>query len=124
MKDAGSVKTHGLDANWHAVNATWRLTDPGVQKPLAAAVKCMKAGNRIILDLEEGSYIENRSTGKKTPLYEQDGVMKFKLWIRRGQHPLEALEAAVEEEQAKTVNDWQIPALRHTIFKRQVRLRP
>ena len=115
------MKTHGLDANWHEVNATWRLTDPGVKKPLAAAVKCMKAGNRIILDLEEGSFI--RSTGQKTPLYEK-GVMKLKLRIRRGQHPLAALEAVAEEEQAKTINEWQIPAKRHALFKRQVRLRP
>ena len=52
--------------------------------------------------------------------------MKFKLWIRRGQYPLEALGAAGEEEKAETIEEgeWQIPAKRHTLFKRQVRIQP
>ena len=87
VEDIGQVQTHGLNEDWEQVNATWRVTEPSVRKPLASAVKCMRAGNRVVLDLDEengGSYIYNKKTKKRTKLYVHDEVIKFKMWIKPG----------------------------------------
>jgi hypothetical protein len=41
------------------------FNEADVRKPLASAVALARAGNRIVLDLDTGSFIENKRTGGK-----------------------------------------------------------
>ena len=51
-----------------------------VKRNLASAIKIVKAGNRIILD-EEGSYIEDKTTGRQIKMRLGNGEFEFDLWV-------------------------------------------
>ena len=58
-----------------------------VDDALLSVSKVVKAGNRVVFDAD-GSYIENKTTGEVTPLMEQRGLYKLKMWIPKDQtHP-------------------------------------
>ena len=95
--------------------------EPDVSKMLASAVKTCKKGNRIVLDLETGSYIKNKTTHKKTPLYVKGDTFKFNIW--RPKQALNMMEQA--ETQNKIDEVLKIPTqTRSTHFHRQVRVQP
>jgi hypothetical protein len=51
-----------------------------VAKPLASAVKVCQAGNRVVLDPEDGkSYVENISTGERMKLSIEKGTFVFEV---------------------------------------------
>ena len=51
---------------------------------LLSVSKVVKAGNRVVFD-PTGSYIEHALTGEVTPLIEQRGLYKLKIWVPRDQ---------------------------------------
>ena len=55
-----------------------------VEDALLSVSKLVKADNRIVFD-EGGSYIEHKLTGEVTPLEEQRGLYKLKMWIPKDQ---------------------------------------
>ena len=55
-----------------------------VRKPLASAVKMVKANNRVVLD-EEQSYIENKATGEKMMVKIQDETFVFDVEYDNGE---------------------------------------
>ena len=52
-----------------------------VNKVLASVGRMWAAGNRVVFDDEEGSYIMNKKTGNITKLEKRNGVYKFNLMI-------------------------------------------
>jgi hypothetical protein len=53
-------------------------------KNLASAMRLLKAGNRVVLDLEPGeSYIQNKKTGDKMEVDIQDNQFGMDLWIEK-----------------------------------------
>ena len=63
-----------LKMNGVAASMTFQATSH-VRKPLAAASKITAKGNRIVLHDENPlSYIENKATGTKTPLKNENAV--------------------------------------------------
>ena len=58
----------------------------GVSKALGAVSRIVGNGNRVIFDHpnEGGSYIENKVTGKKTPLRQHNGVYYLDVWYKPG----------------------------------------
>ena len=50
---------------------TFQMAD--INKPLASVRRMCEAGNRVVFD-EEGSYIENKKTGRKTGMQKERGV--------------------------------------------------
>ena len=71
------------------------FTDQGHVRQMVAAVtdvddallsvsKVVKAGNRVVFD-EDGSYIEHKTSGEVTPLLEQRGLYKLKMWVPKDQ---------------------------------------
>ena len=50
---------------------TFQMAD--VNKPLASVRRMCEAGNKVVFD-EEGSYIENKKTGRKTSMQKERGV--------------------------------------------------
>ena len=58
-----------------------------VNQGLISASKLAASGNRVILD-DDGSYVENKSSGQKTWLEKRDGMYIMKLWVHRVKSPL------------------------------------
>ena len=63
----------------HMVAAVTELDDA-----LLSVSKVVKAGNRVVFD-EGGSYIEHKASGEVTPLIEQRGLYKLKMWVPEDQ---------------------------------------
>ena len=59
---------------------------PGISKALGAVSRIVGAGIRVVFDDPNtiGSFIENESTGKKTPLRQHNGVYFLDAWIKPG----------------------------------------
>ena len=59
----------------------------GVSKALGAVSRIVGAGNRVIFDDPNnvGSFIENKATGKQTPLRQHNGVYYLDAWVKPGQ---------------------------------------
>ena len=55
-----------------------------VDDALLSVSKVVKAGNKVVFD-ESGSYIEHKSSGEVTPLIEQRGLYKLKMWVPKDQ---------------------------------------
>ena len=60
-------------------NITAQVCD--VNKPVLGVSKVMRAGNKVVSD-EEGSYIQDKTTGEVMWLKEQGGMFTLKLWVR------------------------------------------
>ncbi len=58
----------------------------GGSKALGAVSRIVGAGNRVLLDDPNtvGSFIENKTTGKKTPLRQHNGVDYLDVWVKPG----------------------------------------
>jgi len=48
----------------------------------------MKAGNRIVLD-EEGSFIEDKKTGRQIKMRMENGDFEFDIWVPRPKSKIE-----------------------------------
>ena len=57
-----------------------------VNKFLAAASRICEAGNRVVLG-DEGSFVENKVTGKRTMVDKVDGTYRFTLWSKKSKGP-------------------------------------
>ena len=53
-----------------------------VNKTLMSVSKIAKAGNRVVFD-DEGSYIEDKTTGERLWMTEVGGMYSIKLWVSR-----------------------------------------
>ena len=53
-----------------------------VRGPLGSVRRICEAGNRVVFD-EEGSYIENNTSKKRTKIDKVKGVYLLKLWVKK-----------------------------------------
>ena len=53
----------------------------GVNKALLSVSQVVKKGHRVVFE-EEGSYIQDRSTGQVMWLKEDNGMYLLRLWVR------------------------------------------
>ena len=83
--DEGSVKLNAQNDNYNDCQLNFRVTEPSVRKPLVSAYKTCLAGNRIVLDLEKGSYVYNKKTKQFTPVFVKDGTFQYDVWVRKPQ---------------------------------------
>ena len=54
-----------------------------VNKALLSVSKAVRAGHRVVFD-QEGSYIEDKSTGQVTWLVEEGGMYALNMWVKEG----------------------------------------
>ena len=52
-----------------------------MQKPLASVRKICSGGNRVVFD-DEGSYVENKVTGKRTEVVKEGGTYAVVMWVK------------------------------------------
>ena len=55
-----------------------------VNKAFLSVKKIVKAGNRVVFDDEEGSFIEDKKTGERMWVQEENGMYTLRLWVKRG----------------------------------------
>ena len=55
-----------------------------VKNNLGSVYRMCQAGNRVMFD-EDGSYIENKKTGKKIKVKMENGAFEFDLWVSKAQ---------------------------------------
>ena len=74
----------GQDVGGYKRRADVQVVD--VNKPLASLRRIVEKNHRVVLDDVGNShgYIEDKSTGKRTPLYVEHGVYAFDLWVEVG----------------------------------------
>ena len=52
-----------------------------VHRPLMSVKKMCRSGHRVVFD-EVGSYIENKETGEKLKIVEEDGEYLLDVWVK------------------------------------------
>ena len=98
-----------------------------VKRNLASAMKIMKAGNRIVLD-EQGSYIEQKTTGKQIKIRTDRDEFEFEIWVpkaKSGDEPVKGKKKVNFEDknqfQALSMDvDSDGDAMLEMVFTRQV----
>ena len=76
-----------------------------VKGPLGSVNEMVKAGNKVVFE-QKGSYIENTTSGRKTPLLEERGQFFLQLWTPKQPTPVKPADnqaycgqfAALQEE--------------------------
>ena len=72
-----------------------------VNKALPSVRKIVAVGNREVFD--EESYIEDKHTGQKTLMHEDQGMYMLKMWVRTGAFLRPVEEAKIKEEAQATM---------------------
>ena len=79
IPNLGEKKFVGTSEEGTERNMTAQVCD--VNKALLSVKRVVKAGNRVVFD-EDGSYIEDKQTGEKMWMEENNGMYILKLWVR------------------------------------------
>ncbi len=82
-----------------------------ITKPLGSVKKMLKAGNRVVFE-SSGSYVQNISTGRKTPIHERHGTFAMDLWIQ-DRETSSSQELAVVNQSGSASTDPMTTFLRH-----------
>ena len=70
----------GFTAEGEAQSVVAQVVD--VSQGLLSVRKCTKSGNRVVFD-SEGSYIENKATGKIVWLEEDGNLWSLRMWVKK-----------------------------------------
>ena len=54
-----------------------------VSKALLSVKKIVAAGNKVVFD--DSSYIEDKNTGDRTWLHEENGMYMLRMWVKQGE---------------------------------------
>ena len=81
MPNKGEKRVTKMTKEGEMVGLTMQVAD--VTKVLGSVGKFCEANNRVVFDDQEGSYIMNKNTGKKTMLVKSGGVYRFPMWVKK-----------------------------------------
>ena len=95
----GEKKIEGINEEGQDVGMTIQVAK--VNKVLASVGRMCEAGNKVVFDDEEGSYIMNKKTGKVTKFEKRNGVYNFNLMIPK---ELSSVESASNSSSSASVN--------------------
>ena len=76
----GEKEVPMITAEGEKASMTFQMAD--INKPLASVRRMCEAGNRVVFD-EEGSFIENKKTGRKTNIQKERGVYVLTVKVPR-----------------------------------------
>ena len=111
LPNLGEVKVQGETNSGGNLELTMQVA--GVKKPLASVRKMCQAGNRVVFD-DAGDYVENKQTGIKIPITQEDGTYQVSLWVELDDTRRKTLEGnmfnvlqdgAEDEEEQEGDND-------------------
>ena len=77
-----------------------------VHKPLSAVSDICRKGNRVVFD-DDGSYVQNKTTGDWTPIRRKKGVYVMTVWVMpsNGRKSNATLDTVEEENEADLEED-------------------
>ena len=81
INNKGQKYLYGYTDEGMAVGVTAQVA--AVNKPLMSVMRTCSAGNRVIFD-DDGSYVENKSTGEKSLIRNDGNRYIFPLWVQAG----------------------------------------
>ena len=82
IKNYGERTIEGITDNGKGLRM--KVTVADVNKVLASVSKMCECGNRVVFD-EDGSYVENKKTGERMVIEEDDGDYVLDVWVKLGQ---------------------------------------
>jgi len=80
IKNYGEATVKGETKD--GVKAGLKFNAADVTRTLGAVRKMCRAGNRVVFD-EAGSYIQNKETGTKTEIEDENGEYILNLWVKK-----------------------------------------
>lgn len=83
IPNVGEKKFQGISDEAITRSITAQVCD--VNKALLSVKKVVKAGNRVVFDDEEGSYIEDKVTKERMWMKEEQGMYMLRLWVKKGE---------------------------------------
>ena len=86
IQNYGQRVIKGFTGDWVPIESAVQVVE--VKRNLAGAMRIMKAGNRIVLD-EEGSFIEDKKTGRQSKMRMENGDFEFDIWVPRPKSKVE-----------------------------------
>jgi hypothetical protein len=78
----GERDIKGVTEDGQEVGMTFQVTK--VRGPLGSVRRICEAGNKVVFD-DEGSYIENKKSKKRTVIEKVKGVYVLKLWVKKNE---------------------------------------
>ena len=82
IKAYGERSLKGVTDNWHPFNIEAQVA--AVKSPLGSVMHMIKSGIRLVFD-NNGSYMQNKSTGQILEIHERDGGFEMDLWVEGSQ---------------------------------------
>ena len=79
IPNLGEKKFSGYTSEGIVKNLTAQVCE--VNKALLSVKKVVQAGNKVVFD-SDGSFIEDKITGQKLWLKEENGMYKLQMWVR------------------------------------------
>ena len=76
----GERDVKGITEDGQEVGMTFQVTK--VRGPLGSVRRICEAGNKVVFD-DDGSYIENKKSKKRTTIEKVKGVYMLKLWVKK-----------------------------------------
>ena len=80
IPNLGEKKFVGVNEEGHERAITAQVCD--VNKALLSVKKVLAAGNRVIFD-EDGSFIEDKTTGERMWMRESNGMFMLRMWVKK-----------------------------------------
>ena len=69
----------------------------GVKNNLGSVYRICQSGNRVVFD-EDGSYIENKKTGKQIKVKMGNGAFEFDLWAAKAKNKAPEKRVIIEDK--------------------------
>ena len=82
IENLGQKEFQGVSKEGFVRGMTAQVCD--VNKALLSVKKVVAAGNRVVFDGTDGSYIESKATGERMWLEERGGMYVLALWVKKG----------------------------------------
>ena len=99
IQNYGKRVIKGFTGDWIPIESTVQVAE--VKRNLAGAMRIMKSGNRIVLD-DDGSFIEDKKTGRQINMRMENGEFEFDLWIPK---PKSKMEEGVKDRKKVRFED-------------------
>ena len=105
IKAFGEKRIKGLFDEGFGFSAKMQVAD--VRRTLASVMSINRTGNKVVLD-GQGSYLENKRTGKRVKIHIEGNQYVFYLWVKAGHQPVEATQIGQVQKASATyeVRQW------------------
>jgi hypothetical protein len=100
IKNHGQRIVKGFAGDGTPINVAAQVAD--VNSNLGSVARAVEAGSRIVFD-KDGSYIQNKKTGKKIHVKYNNGQYEFDIWVPKAKSGVQSVKASTSKD--VTVNN-------------------